>query len=53
MVDVGDGFAVMETERRLRAVELNFRKKAVLTGRPPNAKAPIKISYIFGCPVWK
>ena len=53
MVDVGDSFAVIETARSLRAVELNFEEKAVLTGRPPNAKALIKISYIFGCPVWK
>jgi hypothetical protein len=53
MVDVGDAFAVIETARSLHAVELNFEEKAVLTGRPPNAKALIKISYIFGCPVWK
>ena len=53
MVDVGDSFAIMETERRLRAVELNFREKAVLTGRPPNAQALLQISYILGCPVWK
>jgi hypothetical protein len=53
MVDIGDSFAVIETARSLRAVELNLRENAVLTGRPPNAIALIKISYIFGCPVWK
>ena len=46
MVDVGVSFSVIETERRLRAVELNFGEKDVLTGRPPNAKALVKISYI-------
>ena len=45
MVDVGDSFAVIETARSLRAVELSFWEKTVLTGRPPNAKALIKISY--------
>ena len=53
MVDVGDSFSVVETERRLRAVELNFGEKDVLTGRPPNVKALVRITYMLGCPVWK
>ena len=53
MVDVGDSFAVIETARSLRVVELNFRENAVLTGRPPNANALVKISYIFVCPTVK